>query len=319
MHSSKAEFFSSALNSLPDQLAIIESSGEIVFVNRAWKNFAVSNDCEHIDNWLGINYLTVCQQGAQQEDEYCTDVFEGLTALIKGDTAEFYIEYPCHSPSIQRWFYMRAVKLDYQGSCDYFILVHHDITERVLAELTVVDLSMLDHLTGLKNRRAFDQLYEREWRQCLRANTPITVALLDIDYFKQYNDAYGHVEGDKCLQTLGHLFKAFENRSTDFVARYGGEEFIFVFGNTGLSGASNLLTKVMESIKALSIPHKQSPHQQIMTVSIGLATIIPTQHIDKMDLIEKADQLLYEAKGAGRNRMKSQWIKPKSLTLVQKS
>lgn len=160
--------------------------------------------------------------------------------------------------------------------------------------------SNLDGLTGLPNRRAFDELLRQEWRRGARLESPLSLILLDIDFFKQYNDHYGHLAGDECLRQVGKQL-ATVGRSIDFVGRYGGEEFVCVLPHTDSSGAVRVAERLKEAITQLEITHAKSRAADYITISLGVATQVPRDADDPLDLIEKADQMLYRAKGAGRN------------------
>jgi diguanylate cyclase (GGDEF)-like protein len=168
---------------------------------------------------------------------------------------------------------------------------------RALEELTV-----LDALTGVPNRRAFDAALEREWTRAMRAKRPIAVALLDIDSFKSYNDAYGHPQGDICLQRIARACQASIVRSTDCFARYGGEEFAVVISDVEARGAAKVAERLRAAVEALAVPHA-SARRGIVTVSVGVASIVPKRSASPQEIVESADRALYRAKGTGRDRL----------------
>lgn len=157
-----------------------------------------------------------------------------------------------------------------------------------------------DSLTGIYNRRGFDEFLEREWKRGSRDNSPLTLLLLDIDHFKLYNDNYGHQAGDGALQLVGQAIKFTLYRMSDVPARYGGEEFGVILPDVGRSGAAVVAKRLMETIRSLGIKHEPSPTAKTITVSIGGATAPPLG--SKEALIKTADTMLYKAKEAGRNR-----------------
>lgn len=165
------------------------------------------------------------------------------------------------------------------------------------------DMAMQDGLTRIANRRYFDIKIKREWRRMTRIKTPLSLILYDVDHFKYYNDTYGHQAGDACLQTIAHESQALFKRPGDMLARYGGEEFIVVLPDTTHGGAVALAERIRRTIYALKIEHKSSPVSQYVTVSCGVASIIPTRSADPQVLIESADRALYEAKETGRNKV----------------
>ena len=160
--------------------------------------------------------------------------------------------------------------------------------------------SNMDGLTGLPNRRAFDELLAQEWRRGARLGSPLTLILLDIDHFKQYNDSYGHLAGDECLREVGRKLGEL-GRSIDFVGRYGGEEFVCVLPHTDAAGAVKVAQRLQSAINELKILHEYSSAADHVTISMGVTTRIPDNADAPESLIAAADGLLYQAKGAGRN------------------
>jgi diguanylate cyclase (GGDEF)-like protein len=155
----------------------------------------------------------------------------------------------------------------------------------------------------LYNRRAFDERLDREWRDCLRGGQPLTVALLDIDHFKRFNDHYGHQAGDRALLRVAAVLAEVVRRPRDGAGRYGGEEFVLFLPETDLHGARVLLERVRANVEALAIPHAESSTAPVLTVSIGCVSETPTSTSGPEELVAQADQLLYRAKQQGRNRV----------------
>ena len=162
-------------------------------------------------------------------------------------------------------------------------------------------LSTTDGLTGLANRRHFDKQLATEWLRCTRLAQPLALAILDIDWFKKYNDCYGHPAGDECLRKFSKIFAATVCRTGDLVARYGGEEFVFFAPATDAEGALNMANKVCEEVHTASLPHAFSIYGCI-TVSVGVAVVVPREGQDPSVLFQAADESLYLAKEQGRNR-----------------
>ncbi len=163
--------------------------------------------------------------------------------------------------------------------------------------------SLLDGLTGIANRRHFDQVFDKEWRRALRRGEELAVIFLDIDYFKNYNDYYGHLTGDDCLRQVGSVLKEFIKRGGELVARYGGEEFIIILSSTMLPEAIRVGEIVRKKIESLQIAHPMSEVSAYVTVSVGVATVIPQKDMMPSSLLKKADHALYQAKKNGRNRV----------------
>lgn len=164
-------------------------------------------------------------------------------------------------------------------------------------------LSRSDSLTGLYNRRAFFDVANRDWQAAARHDTQLSIAIFDIDYFKPYNDYYGHPEGDTCLSAVAHCLEVNLQRDMDVVARYGGEEFILILPNTDLQGAQHVAERLCLAVEDLQLPHATSPTSHVVTVSVGVCTTLSTAGSTLEDLIKQADIALYEAKDQGRNHV----------------
>ncbi|MEB3159914.1 MAG: PleD family two-component system response regulator [Synechocystis sp.] len=164
-------------------------------------------------------------------------------------------------------------------------------------------LSQIDALTQLANRRQLDLFLATEWQLALREQYSLTIMLCDVDYFKHYNDFYGHQAGDVCLQQVAKVLATVVGRPKDLVARYGGEEFMVVLPNTDAQGAKHLGHKIQTAIAALALPHARSAITDHLTLSIGAASIVPQPNSHWQTLIAQADQCLYQAKAQGRNRL----------------
>lgn len=167
------------------------------------------------------------------------------------------------------------------------------------------DLSALDGLTGIPNRRRFDEFLTREWRRSVREPAMLSVVIIDIDFFKAFNDTYGHGAGDDCLKKVARTLSQNVKRPTDFVARYGGEEFVCLLPGTDLEGAHQVAENMRRAVEVLKIPHLQSSVADHVTVSLGVAVTIPARDGNPGALIEGADRSLYRAKGKGRNQVSS--------------
>lgn len=164
--------------------------------------------------------------------------------------------------------------------------------------------STMDGLTGLPNRRAFDELLSQEWRRGARLRSRLSLIMLDVDHFKQFNDNYGHLAGDDCLRAVGRGL-ASVGRSMDFVGRYGGEEFGYILPHTDHEGAVRVAERLREAVAGLGITHEHSSAAHQVTVSMGVATVLPDNKHAPEELIDAADRMLYQAKEDGRNCAKS--------------
>jgi PAS domain S-box/diguanylate cyclase (GGDEF) domain len=177
-----------------------------------------------------------------------------------------------------------------------------------LANQQLQNLAMVDQLTQIANRRCFDDILNQEWNRLIREKRPLSLLLCDIDYFKQYNDTYGHSQGDICLQRVAQALQQGVQRSIDLVARYGGEEFVVILPYTDTYGALQVADNIQDVLQQFNLPHRGSTIAERVTISIGVCTIIPTTERFPLDLINRADNALYQAKTQGRNRAVSSII-----------
>ncbi|MEL7639847.1 MAG: diguanylate cyclase [Solidesulfovibrio sp.] len=164
-------------------------------------------------------------------------------------------------------------------------------------------LSMRDGLTGIPNRRRFDEYLDRAWRHALRCATPVSVIMADIDDFKAYNDAYGHMAGDACLRAVARALAGVLRRPGDLAARFGGEEFAMILEDTGTSGASHLAEAMRQAVRDLHMAHSGSRVADVVTVSLGVACATPVAGLSPEALLRAADRMLYQAKLAGRDQV----------------
>ncbi|WP_413166381.1 diguanylate cyclase domain-containing protein [Capilliphycus salinus ALCB114379] len=168
-------------------------------------------------------------------------------------------------------------------------------------------LATLDGLTQIPNRRSFDETLNQEWLRLCREKKSLFLILCDVDYFKKYNDTFGHIAGDECLKKVAQTLDEVIRRPADLVARYGGEEFAIILPNTSSEGAIHVAQRIQEAVEALAIPHSASLVSSYVTLSMGIAGGIPHCDLSPVCLIEIADQALYQAKIEGRNRF---FLKP---------
>jgi diguanylate cyclase (GGDEF)-like protein len=163
-------------------------------------------------------------------------------------------------------------------------------------------LSYLDGLTGVANRRRFEEAVDLEWRRACRAGTSLSLIMIDTDFFKPFNDAYGHQRGDDCLVLIANALRYALNRPGDMVARYGGDEFMILIPGTDVEGAAEMAEAMRVRVEAMEITHESSPDGKIVTISLGVATSYPTLGFSSGELVAAADAALYRAKDEGRNR-----------------
>ncbi len=174
--------------------------------------------------------------------------------------------------------------------------------------LELQKISSLDGLTGVPNRRRFDEVLRQEWYRAMRHSSSLSLIMLDIDYFKNFNDTYGHQRGDECLKMVASTLDKVISRETDLVARYGGEEFAVILPETGMKGAQGVAENIRSSVEQLEISHEDSSVSLYITISLGVASTVPERELNIENLIRAADKALYRAKEEGRNQVKTMWL-----------
>jgi diguanylate cyclase (GGDEF)-like protein/PAS domain S-box-containing protein len=216
------------------------------------------------------------------------------------------------------WLELNLTMLyDDRGEPAGYVDIARDISRRKLEEAnfqrslaTAEQQASSDPLTGIANRRHFDQIIERECLRAARDQTSLSVLLLDVDHFKLYNDVNGHLTGDQCLRQVVAAIRPVVNRPADLLARYGGEEFVVVLPNTDAAGARQMAEWIRQAVESSRLPHAGNPPYGVLTLSVGCATMIPHPEITHLQLLEAADQALYCAKSGGRNCVQRAEVQP---------
>lgn len=282
-------------DSLPVALSVIGRDGCYLAVNRAY---------------AAIHGLAPADVIGREIDDHLPGAFEQL----RDDLAHFNAGFDRMEREIacrERHFLLALQSVrDVDGRVQGITLVLVDITARKRKQEAAEEERRLwqfhashDHLTGLANRRRMDQVVAREAGRCVRKGAPLSMLMMDVDYFKNYNDHFGHQRGDKCLRAIGACLRARIQRHDDMVGRYGGEEFIAVLPDTDAAGAQQVAQFILEDVRALSIWHPGSPHGCV-TISIGVASLgdlASSTCVNREALLSHADRALYAAKAAGRN------------------
>ena len=306
------------LNSLTSHIAVLDSHARIIYVNNAWARFARANASVDQDAYIGVNYLSVCEQAARLGDRSAALACSGIRAVMGGEQSDFLLEYPCDSPTEKRWFVMR-VTCYAAGPSANLVVSHEDITARKRAEDELLQakialenanreldlalereqrLSRTDGLTQIGNRRYFFDLATHEFAEAKRYGRGLAIVLFDIDNFKRINDTAGHQSGDEVLRCLARIAEK-HLREVDILARYGGEEFIVLLPDSDATGALNVAERIRTSIADTC--QAAGPTPLTVTISVGIAQF--PGHATTLDpLIRCADRALYEAKRGGRNR-----------------
>ena len=198
------------------------------------------------------------------------------------------------------------------GEVESLIGFMFDISERKKTEQELIklqkeleELSFKDGLTGVANRRMFDSVIETEWLKARQNKQPLSLIIIDIDFFKEYNDFYGHLQGDDCLKQVAETLNNVKARSRDFFGRFGGEEFIMLLPEADENAAWSIAERCRQALFKKQIPHEQSKVSQLLTISLGVSTMIPSHDDEHNELISRADKQLYQAKQKGRNCIQS--------------
>lgn len=299
----ESSFLVQILDTISDSIAVVNEQFSIVFVNQAWTNFACNNGLPQNFNWIDTNYLMPVQTSAMDGDEFAIIAINGIEELRSGRTNEFTMEYPCHSPDVDRWFIMSVTQFQ-EGDDHYYVISHRDITTRVILELKNRQLARLDPLTGIANRRAFEEFFNSEWMHCRRSRSPISIAILDLDNFKEINDQFGHSVGDECLQRVARILSRYTARASDSCARIGGEEFVAVWGGTTGLQAQQLAETILNELRHITFEKVASSASLTITASIGVLEADPMTDIPD-EIINAADDLMYTAKRKGKNQVQS--------------
>jgi diguanylate cyclase (GGDEF)-like protein/PAS domain S-box-containing protein len=230
----------------------------------------------------------------------------------EGKTGEYLADYLIRTKSGEmKWLGDHSFPwLDESDNLVGSVGILSDITKRKQVEATLREtnqklerLASLDGLTHVANRRKFDEFIGREWKRMRRERAPISLILCDIDWFKLYNDTYGHQAGDDTLRSVARVISQGVNRATDLVARYGGEEFAVILSNTNAEGARKVAEAIRAKVEELQIPHSRSLVSKYLTISCGVSGMVPVEGASAEALIALADAGLYEAKGRERNQV----------------
>ncbi len=294
-------FLIQTLNTVKNNIAVVDEHFRIVYTNKAWISFGVENGCDPDFNWIGVSYFKPCQTSALDGDEFGMVALEGIEQLKQGLISEFQLEYPCHSATEDRWFIMEVDKFVLDEKV-YFVISHQNITKRVLLEQEATRLSKVDGLTGIANRRAFDDFIDLEWHQCMRNQFPLSLLLLDIDNFKPVNDTLGHQVGDACLKAVANTLEQYTGRASDICARYGGDEFVIVWSNVTFQQAKKTADILLAKVNNIAVIDETGQQHGQLSASIGLSTTIP-KGSNLIDFVIFTDRLMYKAKRNDKNKV----------------
>ncbi|EHL31073.1 sensor domain-containing diguanylate cyclase [Legionella drancourtii] len=266
-------------------------------------------------NILYVNPQITKSTGYTRKELYGqkTDIFRGdqtpnnvlpdLWKIIKsGSTWKGELLYQRKDGSVFWQSWNIAPVLDNHGEIQHFAAVGEDITEKMKLQSLLQEMSYMDGLTGIANRRRFDDFLTHEWYRAARYAKPLAIIMMDIDFFKRYNDSLGHLAGDDALKRVVHALKSRVLRRTDLLARYGGEEFICILPDTNVIDATLFAETLRQAVCALQLPHPDSNISSFVTISVGVACCTPREG-EPSNLLGLADEALYRAKTLGRNRV----------------
>jgi diguanylate cyclase (GGDEF)-like protein/PAS domain S-box-containing protein len=246
---------------------------------------------------------TLALAGVKAED--LPSVTETVKSIKRGEITEARIAYRTrHRDGKDIWIEsaLRVTRNPATGAIDGVVAISRDVSNQKEAERELKYLATIDGLTGIANRRRFDEELESEWKRARRETTSLSLLLIDVDSFKKFNDQYGHQAGDACLRSIGQVLIAQTRRPGDLAARYGGEEFALLLPETDAPGCEHIAESIRRSLADLSIVHESNVPTKKVTVSIGGAIISPNGG-SSSSLVEAADRALYSAKDSGRDRL----------------
>jgi diguanylate cyclase (GGDEF)-like protein/PAS domain S-box-containing protein len=309
------EKYRSILNASPDDITITDLSGRIIMISPASKKmFGYDEDYEGFIDKHIIDFVT--PEDAERARTNIVKMFHGGHPKpneylgLRRDRSTFNIE--INSGLIH----------DSNGKPVNMVFVVRDITERKLAEQKIQLLieqlererntaqqdSITDSLTGLANRRFFDEMLATEFYRLKRSGSNLSLIMLDVDFFKNFNDSKGHLAGDDCLRQIGNVLRSIVGRTTDVVARFGGEEFVVILPDTESKGAVRLAEQIRKAVIDLAIPHPNSTISKYVTVSIGVASVSADSVTSPEQIVVLVDEALYQAKNGGRNQIQEKII-----------
>jgi diguanylate cyclase (GGDEF)-like protein/PAS domain S-box-containing protein len=300
-------------NQLMEMLAIpvfvLDTDARVMIWNRACERLTgvpaseVIGTSEHRRSFYDEPRPTLADLVVQDRTDEIRHIYPRATRVQPPGTG-LSAESWCDMPRIGRRRYLAADAspiLDANGKLAAVVETLRDLTDEKQAQIALEQLATRDGLTGLANRRCFDDTLHAEWARALRQQQPLSLLMVDVDNFKAYNDAHGHLGGDECLKRIATAV-ASEMRANDLVARYGGEEFAVILPNQSLKGAAIVAERIRCRVEQLQVPTRLAPTQHV-TVSIGAATALAAPDTDASQLVAIADAALYRAKHMGRNRI----------------
>ena len=296
-------FAQSTVDGLSAAIAVLDKHGTILAVNQAWRQFAKQNPPVNTNLAEGANYLLVCDTAVGIDSEEARQAADGIRAVIAGSRDAFTLEYPCHSPTTQRWFRLRVSPFQ-NDNLSRVVVSHENITEQKLAEQEMeqfladaLKLADSDPLTGLLNHRAFHDRLDAEFARAERVGSTYAIVMLDIDNFKFFNDVYNHGTGDDVLRLVAKHVKG-GSRPEDSVARLGGDEFALLLPDVGIETAEDIESRVRENLASIFWTPDQGGTTIPITVSVG-AALHSSDFLNRHECLRLADERMQWFKAGG--------------------
>lgn len=291
------EFIKTMVDIIPVPLFFKDRTGRYLGCNKAFEEFLGKSKEEIIGK-------TVFEISKKNNAETYEDMDQLL--LNNPGTQTYEYEYENSNNELKYVVFKKVTYNNSVGEVNGIIGIVNDITEIKKRETELEEKSFFDSLTGIFNRRYFDENVEKEWLKCVRENEPLSLIMLDVDFFKKYNDYYGHQEGDNCLKKVAQEIRISLLRPSDIAVRYGGEEFVVILPNTSINGAHRVAERIRKNIIALAIKHEDSTVSNVVTLSQGIA-VMNDRDDTVLECLKQADRSLYKAKNNGRNTIESKF------------
>ena len=288
--------------------AIVENASDVIFtLSLDGVSTYVSPEAQSLMGYEASELVgKTCALIVHREDILLPICKAALQEMLQLKRTKFIVEYRAvRKDGLIRWHNTTgSAIIGDDGKVNSVVCIARDITDRRLREDELTLIASHDSLTGLQNRGSFDNRFDKEWRRAVRDGSVLSVVMIDIDHFKNFNDAYGHQAGDECLKRVASALRIPMKRPSDFVARYGGEEFVAILPGTDVEGATYVCEQMSAEIARLNIEHSHSSTDSRVAVSIGFASVQPIRALSPEALLACADKALYRAKAAGRNTIR---------------
>ncbi len=296
----KAQFESvlAVLDSLPEHIGVLDSSGVLVAANRSWTGYSAKNGGGAAERpEPGTNYLRMLKRHSAENDR-SGRVWKNIVSVLGGKKDRFTMEYPSHRGRDRKWFLLSVTPMKTGAHVTGAVVSHTDITRRKQAELETKRFSVTDPMTGILNRKAGLESIQKQMKYCERHGCSFTVCYIDLDNLKHVNDSFGHKEGDRVIITLVNLLKG-ALRESDVMCRLGGDEILLILQETSLDGSAAVLKRIRESVDARN---GKSSKPYTIEFSYGLAEYSLGNRLTPDELVDIADRNMYKMKSAKKSK-----------------